>query len=140
MVFIKSIKGVVAMFNPLPLLTNLKGSFNTILVILGFFVLGYIGFKFYSMNSKIEAQKQTNLLKDGEIKTEKELYKKTVDAYEISIVNLEFKSYNEALKKELKSVLLEVSSDAEHAQKELIERLKNEKDICPSKCYSDLVF
>ena len=127
------------MFNPLVLLGGLKGSLNTILVLVGFLLLGYVGFKFYSMNEDIKERDQTISYQKSELTKKDELFRDTVQAYEISIVEVEQVAYNKALKKEINKNLDQVKStlkkEAEKKQKEVL----NVKDTC-SKCYSTFVF
>ncbi|WP_152020966.1 hypothetical protein [Aliarcobacter butzleri] len=127
------------MFNPLTLLTSLKGSLNTILVLVGFFVVGTIGYKLYSMSQDINLKNQEISKYKKDLQDKDQLLISTKKEYEIKIVEAEQKATQEQLKKEIDTSLAQakqtLTKEIEIKKKEV----KNDQDTC-NKCYSDFLF
>ena len=127
------------MFNPLTLFTSLKGSLNTILVFVGFFIFLTVGYKFYSMNEDINFKDQKISKQERELLAKDQLLDETKKDYEIKIIEAEQKATQEQLKKEIDTSLTQakqtVIKEIENKKKEV----KSDQDIC-NKCYSDFLF
>ena len=127
------------MFNPLTLLTSLKGSLNTILVLVGFFVVGTIGYKFYSMNQNINLKNQEISKYKKDLQDKDRLVISTKKEYEIKIVEAEQKATQEQLKKEIDTSLAQAKQTLTKEIETKKKEVKNDQDTC-NKCYSDFLF
>lgn len=135
---IKLTKGIV-MFNPLSLFTSLKGSLNTILVLVGFFVVGTIGYKFYSMSEDINLKDQEISKYKKDLQDKDQLLISTKKEYEIKIVEAEQKATQEQLKKEIDTSLAQAEQTLIKEIETKKKEVKNDQDTC-NKCYSDFLF